>query len=122
MNNADLPDSLKSLMEGAHPPEDYAGNGCTCSPDFISGTDIRPACHWHDYAYSLGGTEERREKVDRIFKRNLLRCGAGRLWSGVYYRRVAMWGVWHFLYDPDISIPRKLAISVRCFFKRVIWF
>jgi len=120
--NADLPQSLLTLMEGPTPPDDYMSNGCTMSPDLVGGTDLRPACHYHDYAYGIGGNERRREEVDRIFKRNLRRCGASAWFAGIYYRRVALNGVWYFTFSEPLSAWAKLRIMWRCLFLRVLWF
>ncbi len=96
ITNDTLPLSLFCLMEGAIPPIEFESNGCSCSPDHIGGVDLRPACHFHDYAYSIGGTRNDRLQADDIFFRNLMRSGLSRLKANFYYRRVRFWGVQYF--------------------------
>ena len=103
MTNADLPVSLRALMEGAAPPDAFVSNGCSCCPDEYGGVDLRPACHWHDYAYSVGGDEPARKRADQAFYRNLRRCDLGRLMAGIYYRRVRLFGMQHWPYPAVID-------------------
>ena len=55
---------------GPKPPEGYATNGCTFSPDYVADRPVWPACVIHDYHYS--GVVSR-WKADWIFMRNLYR-------------------------------------------------
>ena len=98
MRLKDLPPELVERMVGPVPPEDFDGNGCSCSPDWIGPIDLRTACHWHDHAYSVGGSEDDRLLADRRFYDNLRACGLGRFLSWIYFNRVRLWGVRHFRY------------------------
>jgi len=62
-------------MLGPRPPDDFESNGVTCGPDILGTADLRPAAHWHDFAYGIGGTEDDRYRDDWRFNRNLKRCG-----------------------------------------------
>ncbi|WP_298860530.1 hypothetical protein [uncultured Gimesia sp.] len=99
ITNADLPESLLNKMEGFKPMDTFKSNGCSYSPDEFGGVDIRPACHFHDWAYQLGGCKKDRKRADQALYRNLRACDLPRLWAGIYYRRVRLFGVgafsWH---------------------------
>lgn len=99
ITNADLPESLLCKMEGFKPIETFVSNGCSNSPDEFGGVDIRPACHFHDWAYHIGGCKKDRKQADQAFYRNLRACDLSKFWAGIYYRRVRLFGVgpfsWH---------------------------
>lgn len=120
MRNSDLPRHLWHEMEGEPPPDDYVGNGCTCAPNRIGGADLRPACHFHDYAYDQGGDEADRLLADATFYRNLLRCGVTQAWANVYYRRVRLHGIRAFQYRDPPRGWRLLGLYVWCFVARYI--
>ncbi len=101
ITNDNLPGSLFCLMEGAIPPAIFMSDGCSCSPDHIGGVDLRPACHFHDYAYLLGGNKKNRLQADDALFRNLMKCGLSRWKSNLYYRRVRLWGVQYFNWQDD---------------------
>ncbi len=78
--NTDL-DFLPSFAEmvGPKPPEWFESNGCSCAPDVLFSTDLRPAAHWHGWGYSIGSadvcdarprTAETRYQVDQQFLAN----------------------------------------------------
>lgn len=94
----DLPGHLVRVMEGPTPPADFISNGCTNAPDRVGRADLRAACHWHDYHYSLGCTEDDRRQADFSLYRNLRRCGASHELAAVYFRRVRFHGVNFFSY------------------------
>lgn len=100
IRNADLPESLLSKMEGGKPIDTFVSNGCSCSPDEFGGVDLKPACHFHDWAYHIGGGIKERKEADQAFYRNLRKCDLSRWRAGIYYRRVRLGGVnsfsWHF--------------------------
>lgn len=120
MQNSDLPRSLWQAMEGPAPPDDYVGNGCTCAPNRIGGADLRPACHFHDFAYESGGDEADRLLADATFYRNLLRCGVSRSWANVYYRRVRLHGIRAFRYHEPLRAWRLVMLHVWCFVTRYL--
>lgn len=99
MKTPELDDDQVAKMEGLVPPDDFDGDGCTWAPDYIGGADLRPACHFHDYAYRTGGCRRGRENADRRFYRNLLTCGVGRFWANVYFRRVRLFGARLYRYQ-----------------------
>lgn len=106
ITNSQLPRYVMCHMEGPHPPDDFVSNGCTLSPDSISGADLRPACHVHDFGYMRGGGESWRLEIDRRFYRNLIRCGAPRWLAGIYFRRVRWHGRRLWLYWEPSDRPR----------------
>ena len=87
-----------SVMIGPTPPAYFESNGASYAPDVILGTDIRPAAHFHDFAYSAfcpgTNSEQRRYERDRDFLVNLRTCGL--IWpiAFLYYSRVRLWGHW----------------------------
>lgn len=120
MRNRDVPASLLRAMEGALPPDEYVGNGCTCAPNRIGGADLRPACHVHDFAYDSGGDEGDRLYADSAFFRNLLRCGLDRRWANIYYRRVRLHGIRLFHYRVPPRGWRLVTLYVWCFVSRYV--
>ena len=110
-----LPVELVENMVGEQPPAAYVGNGCTSSPDFWRGKDLRPACHFHDWGYSKGGTERDRRRIDGELRRNLEACGASRWAAGIYYRRCRLWGSLLWRYDDP---PPRMLLFVWCFVSR----
>ena len=120
IRNKDLPVALVDLMEGPRPPEHFVSNGCTCSPDYVGHHDLRAACHWHDYAYSRGGSEADREEADYAFARNLERCGLHCPYVGIYFRRVRLLGIDLFPYDEPLSKWGRLYLRLRVFFTRCL--
>lgn len=118
MKLADLPHELVVQMEGPMPDADFESNGITFAPDFIGGADCRPAGHWHDNAYSIGGTEQDRELADYRLFRNLRHCGLTTVLAGIEFRRVRLWGISHFRYDDPPRGWRRLMLYVRCFCNR----
>ena len=94
----DLPTGIAPLMVGPVPPADFVSNGCTCSPDYVLGADLRPACHWHDYHYAIGTDEPTRRDADYNFYGNLRRCGAGRWLAFRYFAAVRLFGGRAFTY------------------------
>lgn len=114
-----LPRSLLDRLEGPRPPADFECDGCSHSPDFIGGADLRPACAIHDFMYGQGGAEKDRMVADYVFYRNLLACGLSRFWANVYFRRVRLFGVSYFNYRPG-QRPRGALFWVRTFFGRFL--
>lgn len=93
------PKKAKHLFDGWEPPATFAGDGCTCAPDFaINGADLRQACRWHDWAYQQGGDEATRTTADRHFLTNLKATGCPLLTRRLYFYRVRFWGVLAFNY------------------------
>lgn len=120
MKLADLPPKLCWEMEGPFPETGFESNGLTNAPDFVSGIDCRPAGHFHDYAYTIGGDETDRELADYAFFRNLRACGLPRWLTGIEFRRVRLWGIRHFRYDDPPRGLARLMLYVRCFFGRYL--
>lgn len=88
-------------FRGLRPPHGFTCDGCTLAPDTApNGADLREACRWHDFAYSIGTDETNRRTADRDFRHNLRRSGCPRWLAGFYYRRVRFWGVMFYPYDP----------------------
>ncbi len=117
--SADLPQKLIELMEGPEPPDYFNSNGCNFSPDQWGGVDIRPACHWHDFAYQRGGCKKDRALADASFYRNLRRCDLGKFMANVYYRRVRLFGVAAFNWSEG-KVPLNPWHYVLLFFDRYI--
>lgn len=111
-------------MIGPFPENGFESDGLTGCPDYILGCDLRPAGHWHDYAYTIGGDEMDRERADRDFLVNLGICGlantgskvAAAKWAAAkaIYRRVRFWGIRHFTYDQPPSGLRRVALYLQC--------
>lgn len=116
---ADLPESLIDQMEGYTPDRDFVSNGCSCSPDEYGGIDLKPACHYHDWAYHLGGCKRKRKGADQMLYRNLIRCGLSPKIAGVYYRRVRLWGVNAFRWQKGCE-PAKPWCYIYLFFERYV--
>ncbi|QDT94279.1 hypothetical protein [Gimesia algae] len=99
ITSADLPEALFLKMEGFVPIDTFVSNGCNCAPDEFGGVDLKPACHFHDWAYYLGGCSKDRKRADQQFYRNLRACDLGKFVAGIYYRRVRLFGglafAWH---------------------------
>ena len=55
---------------GPKPPEGYAADGCTLSPDYVADRPVWPACVVHDYHYT--GVVSR-WRADWILMRNIYR-------------------------------------------------
>jgi len=119
--NDDLPEVLLSKMEGFKPIETFESNGCSCSPDEFGGVDLRPACHYHDWAYHLGGCEIDRKRADQELFRNLMVCGLSKFMANFYYRRVRLWGVKAFSWHKG-KVPKNPWHWVLLFWKRYITF
>ena len=117
----DLPAKLVNKMEGPIPWMRFGSDGCSCSPDEIGGIDLRPACHFHDWAYHVGGNRKARKVADQALYRNLKECGLGRFLSQIYYRRVRFHGFDHFNWDEGRK-PSGLLHRVHLFFSRYIRF
>ena len=127
--NSDLPAELLDKMRGPKPPDDFKSNGCTCSPDSIGGVDLRPACHFHDYHYSLPkGHKDRdeddneawRAKTDFRFFRNLRKCDLSRRRANTYFRFVRCFGFLFYNYQGEG--PGSLGVVVRTVLRAVIRF
>lgn len=60
-----------------HPPEGFACDGCTFSPDYLFGVDVWIAGVIHDFHYEdpppLGGTWHGRREADRALRDNIRR-------------------------------------------------
>lgn len=87
-------------MEGPWPPADFVSDGCSCVADFLIAVDCRPGCHWHDYAYHLGGDWKDRWKADAVFYRNLRACDVGKLFATMRYLGVRVFGGSRFTWEP----------------------
>jgi len=102
----DLPKELFDKMEGTVPPDEYASNGCSVSPDYVGPHNLQPACHFHDYAYGLweaegrGGTEQARMQADNAMYRNLRKCGLPRRLAWLYFAGVHLRGHRSYKYKP----------------------
>lgn len=94
-------------LVGPEPPDWFTSDGCSCSPDRYFSTDLTPACHRHDYAYAIGGSELDRLRADQQFRANLLLCGAPGWLAGIYFRRVRLWGFRHFCYRSPHRRPTR---------------
>ena len=117
ITNDSLPLSLFCLMEGPIPPPEFESDGCSCSPDHIGGVNLRPACHFHDFSYEIGGTRENRLQADDVLFRNLIVCGLSKWKANLYYRRVRFWGVKHFNWQEH---PPSFWERVLLFFSRYL--
>jgi hypothetical protein len=119
IKTADLPEKLIELMEGYKPDEHFVSNGCSYAPDEFGGIDIRPACHYHDWAYHLGGCARTRKGADQMLYRNLRKCGLSSRMAGIYYRRVRLWGVNAFRWKKGYE-PSKPWCYLWLFFERYV--
>lgn len=78
---------------GPKPPEGFATDGCSFSPDYIAHRPVWPACIVHDYHYSAGEAKVSRRHADWVFFRNLYRLlrmggmffGAAFVVSAIYW-------------------------------------
>lgn len=122
ITNADLPDSLFKKMEGAQPISIFESDGCSCSPDEFGGVNLRPACHFHDWAYHIGGGVKERKEADQAFYRNLRECDLSRFRAGKYYRKVRLWGVSSFSWNKGKKPKHLFLHRVWLFFERYINF
>lgn len=122
ITNADLPESLFHKMEGFQPVDTFESNGCSCSPDEFGGVDLRPACHFHDWAYFLGGGTKERKKADQAFYRNLRACDLSRWKAKKYYRKVRFWGASHFYWHKSQKPKHFFFHRIYLFFERYINF
>lgn len=67
-----------TFRDAFNTPDDYRSNGCGSGwltklvPNTIYGTSIREACRRHDWAYTVGKTEEDKIVGDNQFLLNLL--------------------------------------------------
>jgi hypothetical protein len=120
MKLSDLPSRLVEEIEGPFPETEFESNGLTNCPDYCGAVDCRPAGHFHDYGYTIGGDESKREAADYAFYRNLIRCGLSRWLAGFEFRRVRFWGIRHFRYDAPPRGLARLGLYVRCFFTRYL--
>ena len=115
-------------MVGQKPPDWFVGNGATCAPDVWFGVDVRPAAHFHDWAYSpwyRPSTGNRdvaaRYRADQRFLENLKRCGLGRM-RYVYYYRVRLWGERLYPYSEGCRPRRTPWFWIRlCLGRYVTW-
>lgn len=111
------------LMAGSHPPDDFRSDGSSYSPDVVWGIDLRPAAHYHDYAYSAehpGRHDEMaRYRADQLFRLNLQTCGL-RYMSWLYYHRVRLWGHLVYRYSRSCEPRRTVWFWLRLFFGRYL--
>jgi len=147
IRNADLPRDLIRKMRGPTPPDDYVSNGCTCSPDFVLGNDVRAACHWHDWAYAslqrkvqakhprlvtmddytakTEAIEYDRMEADAAFYHNLRQCECGWFWAMRYFRTVRFTGMDYFTYRPLAMRPqgwRRVYAKANAVLSFWVWF
>jgi hypothetical protein len=67
-----FPNEIWNQLEGKDiVPRDFQSNGCSFSPDYIKHYDLWPACHIHDYDYSIPGRWADRREADLRFRGNL---------------------------------------------------
>ena len=94
-------------LEGPRPPDGYACDGCSWSPDWLRGWKLWPACAIHDYHYrteALGvdaGARARADAVLRANLRTLLRLQSAPAWrreavAWAYWSRVRIYGARSF--------------------------
>lgn len=110
-------------MVGPRPPDDFVSNGVTCGPDIVGTADLRPAAHWHDFGYSIGGTELSRYQDDWRFNANLKICGLTGIMAPLrlaMYYRVRFWGHWHFNYEDGCQPKRNLRFYARLLLGRYV--
>ena len=119
LRNSDFPQDLLALMEGPKPPDDFASNGCSNSPDFLGALTLQPACHHHDYSYGLyaatgeGGDEKARMRADTELYRNLVRLGVRRRRAWYYFTGVHMFGHRAFTYKPGAEPKQNLRLWIK---------
>lgn len=105
-----VPDAIWNQMEGPLPPEGFACDGCTSSPDEWRGFNLLPACIVHDFHYkraSMGPHRVGRMVSDGIMRRNLKRAvafyggghGSQERIGWLYWGRVRIWGSPHYSWD-----------------------
>lgn len=116
------PRALWNRMFGPTPEPAFSSNGCgpklrgtwagrmlsRLIPDGLHGWSFRLPCHWHDHAYTLGGTWRQRRRADWHLALNVViavasqgdACSAPRIfaiglcyWIGV---RVGGWMAWTY--------------------------
>lgn len=96
MRISDLPLMLLYEMEGPEPPADFVSDGCSCVFDRWFAVDCRPACLYHDFAYSIPGDAKARREADAAFYRNLRRCDLGKFVATIRWLGVRIFGGRHF--------------------------
>lgn len=121
MRFSELRPELVEKMVGHRPPDDFVFDGCTACPDVIGPWDIKAPCAYHDYAYSVGGTEAERLNADLRFYDNLRACGLPAVLAWFLYSRVRFWGARHFQYAKWTK-PRGWQAKVALFLGRyLVW-
>ena len=112
------------LMIGRKPPAHFQSDGSSNSPDVLFGVDIRPAAHYHDFAYSGRGNgpadEYTRYTADQLFMANLKTCGLNRVFAKIYYYRVRFWGHRHYVYSPGREPKRTLGFYLNLLVGRYV--
>ena len=117
--NSNLPKDILVRLVGPHPPDDFVSNGCSVSMDRCFAVLLTPACHLHDYHYSLGGGKRERFAADSKLYRNLRRCDLGKLMATIYWMEVRLWGHRHFRWTSEPK-PRFLRAFCESFWTRCI--
>lgn len=92
---SDLPPEVCNRMEGPKPPDDFESDGVSVVIDELLGIDTRPAGHWHDWAYAVGGTKADRKLADQRLYRNFRHCDLGKFLSQIRYLAVRLFG-WRY--------------------------
>ena len=91
MENTDNKKTLITRMLGPDPPEWFQSDGCTCAPDDWRGIDLRPACRYHDWCYTIW-CDISRWRADGYFYINLRELGMPRYAAFWYFCAVRMFG------------------------------
>jgi len=115
--NSNLPKDILVRLVGPHPPDDFVSNGCSASMDRCFAVLLTPACHLHDYQYSLGGGKRERFAADSKLYRNLRRCDLGKFMATIYWMEVRLWGHRHFHWTSEPK-PRFLRAFCESFWTR----
>lgn len=110
VRNSDLPEAERRCMRGPTPPDDFVSNGCSFVPDGYGDLRMDAACHWHDYAYALGGGWNEFRESNYWFRRNLRTLGTPRWLVWVRWLAVTTAGIPFFSWDSDLE-PRTPVIA-----------
>ena len=123
MKTTDFGDDKIQWMLGPRPHPDFESNGCTLAPDVCPYTNalIAAACHWHDFAYSLPGTEEDRLNADTDLYWNIITLGGHYTTAAHFFRAVRWGGVRPYSYVEPPGLLRKTWLVASNFLIWTAW-
>ena len=123
MKTTDFAEELTGKLAGPRPHADFESNGCTLAPDVCPRTNalIAAACHWHDFAYMLPGTEDGRLQADADLYWNIILLGGHHKTAEHFFRAVRWGGVRAYNYVEPTGWPSKALLSAKNFLIWSVW-